>query len=71
MIEIMENAIIEYSDGVKEQFDAIYLTNKRAITGRIFNIEGEEKFIQNGFVPRKNIKNIYNGSKRKVQKMES
>jgi len=42
MIEILENATIVYTDGVKERFDAIYMTEKMAITGRIFKINGTE-----------------------------
>lgn len=71
MVEIMENVTIVYIDGVKERFDAICMTAKRIITGRIFEIDGSEKFKEYGFIPRQNVKQIYNGSKRKVQRMDS
>jgi hypothetical protein len=71
MIEVMENATIVYTDGVREQFEAVYLTDKRLVTGRIFKINGREQFKQHGFISRQNIKEIYNGSKRKVQNMKS
>jgi len=71
MVEIMENVTIVYIDGVKERFDAICLTANKVITGRIFEINGSEKFKEHGFIPQQNIKQIYNGSKRKVQRMES
>ena len=62
MIEVMENATIVYTDGVKEQFEAIYLTDKRIITGRIFNRNGKEEFKEYGIISRQNIKEIYNTS---------
>ena len=70
MVEIMENVTIVYIDGVKERFDAICMTAKRIITGRIFEIDGSGKFKEYGFIPRRNVKQIYNGSKKKVQRME-
>jgi hypothetical protein len=71
MIEVLENATIVYIDGVKERYDAIHMTAKRAITGRIFKIDGTEEFKECGFISRQNIKQIYNGSKRKIQRMKS
>lgn len=70
MIEILENVTVVYIDGVKERFDAIHLTENRAITGRIFTAEGKERFMQNGFISRRNIKKIYNGTRRKVEKIK-
>ncbi len=71
MIEIMINATIVYTDGIKEQFDAICLTAKRVITGRIHKADGTEEFKECGFISRQNVKHIYNGTKRKMQKMET
>jgi hypothetical protein len=71
MIEVMENVTIVYIDGVKERYDAIHMTAKKVITGRIFKIDGMEEFKECGFISRQNIKQIYNGSKRKIQRMES
>jgi hypothetical protein len=69
MIEIMKNATIVYIDGVIERFDAILMTDKKVITGRIFEIEGREEFKECGFISRENIKHIYNGSKKRIQRM--
>jgi len=71
MIEVMENATIVYTDGVKERFEAVYLTDKRVITGRIFKTNGIDEFKECGFISRQNIKEIHNGSKRKVNNMRS
>lgn len=71
MIEVMENVTIVYIDGVKERYDAIYKTAKKVITGRIFKIDGMEEFKECGFISLQNIKQIYNGSKRKIQRMKS
>lgn len=71
MIEVLVNATIVYSDGVKERFDAIHVTKERIVTGRIFKKEKAEEFKECGFIPRLNIKQIYNGSKRKIQRMQS
>jgi len=71
MIEILENATIVYNDGVKEQFEAICLTDKKVITGRIFKDGGKEEFVDYGFISRRNIRHIYNGSKRKIKRIRS
>ena len=71
MVEILENATIVYKDGVKEQFEAICLTDKKVITGRIFKEGKKEEFVDYGFISRRNIKHIYNGSKRKIKRMRS
>lgn len=71
MIEVLENPTIVYIDGVKERYDAIHMTAKRAIIGRIFKIGGIEEFKECGFISRQNIKQIYNGSKRKIIRMKS
>jgi len=53
--EILENAIIIYSNGKKELFRAIKLTKEGIITGRIRD-NGE--FINGGFIAKTNIKTI-------------
>lgn len=70
MIEILVNATVVYVDGIKERFDAVHLTNDKAVTGRVFNINGKEKFMQNGYISRSNIKKIYNGTRRKVENIK-
>jgi len=67
MIEILENATIIYTDGVKEHFDAIHLTDKKVITGRILKTKNSKIFKEYGFILRENVKKIYNGSKVKIQ----
>ena len=69
MIEILKNATIVYIDGVKERFDAICMTDKRVITGRILKTNGTEEFKEHGFISRQNIKQIYNGTKIKIQRI--
>ena len=71
MIEIMKNATIVYIDGVIERFDAILMTDKKVITGRIFKIDGREEFKECGFIARQNIKQIYNGNRRRIQRTMS
>jgi len=44
LIEILKNATIVYIDGVKERFDAIQITDTKAITGRIIKVNGSEEF---------------------------
>ncbi|KYK25997.1 hypothetical protein AYK20_09205 [Thermoplasmatales archaeon SG8-52-1] len=71
MIEVLENVTIVYVDGVKERFDALRLTSRRVITGRIIKTNGTEEFKECGFISRENIKQIYNGTKRKIKSMET
>ena len=66
MIEILQNATVIYTDGVREQFDAMRLTDKWVIIGRI--IDGE--FVDYGVISRQNIKEINEGTKRKIYKMK-
>ena len=70
MIEILVNATVIYVDGIKERFDAVHLTSDKAVTGRVFKIDGKEKFMQNGYISRRNIKKIYNGTRRKVENIK-
>jgi hypothetical protein len=69
MFEILKNATIVYIDGVKERFDAIRMTDRMVITGYIQKKNGSAEFKEYGFISRKNIKEIYNGNKIKVQKL--
>jgi hypothetical protein len=71
MIEVLVNATVVYNDGVKERFDAILVTKKRIITGKIFKKNQTEEFQEYGYIPKLNIKHIYNGSKKKIQRMHS
>jgi len=57
--EIMKNATIIYTDGVREQFEAIRLNDKGVVIGRILDNE----FFDCGFISKRNIKEIKNGVK--------
>ena len=70
LIEILKNATIIYNDGVKERYDAIQVTDRKIVTGRVLKVGKTEKFGAYGFISRKNIKQIYDGSKKKIAKME-
>lgn len=69
MFEILKNATIVYIDGVKERFDAIRMTDKMVITGHILKSNGSTEFKEFGFISRRNIKEIYNGTKIEVKKL--
>jgi len=67
MIEIIQNAIVIYSDGVKEQFEAVCMTNRGVIIGRIM----DDEFFDCGFISKGNIKEIKEGVKKKIHMMKS
>jgi hypothetical protein len=52
----MKNSTIIYKDGIAESFEALRVTNKGVIIGRI--IDGE--FLECGFISEDNIKEIRN-----------
>jgi hypothetical protein len=58
--KIMLRPTVIYTDGITEQFEAIRITKKKVVIGRI--IDG--KFVTCGFIHQRNIKNIINGGKR-------
>jgi hypothetical protein len=57
--EIMLNTTIIYIDGTKEQYEALRRTEKGIIIGRIL----ERKFVDCGFISKRNIKQIKNGGR--------
>jgi hypothetical protein len=61
VIKIIYNPTILYTDNVTESFEVIRQTDKGIIIGHI--IDGE--FLECGFISKRNIKKIYNGTKRK------
>jgi len=63
IIEILENATVIFNDGNRTLFDAIHITDKIVIIGRIMN---HEEFMESGGIPKHNIKNIEASTKRKV-----
>jgi len=67
VIEIIENATVIYSDGVKEQFEAIRMTDRGVIIGRVFDNE----FVDCGFISKGNIKKIKDGVKKQIPMMKS
>ena len=69
-IEILENAIILYNDGMQEKFDAIHITDKGAIIGRILKKDETDVFLGFGYISRHSIKHIGQCSSRKIHKME-
>jgi len=42
MIEVLEKATVVYTDGNKKLFDAIYITDKGVLFGRILKIDNTE-----------------------------
>lgn len=58
---IFKNAIVVYTNGITEQFALIHMTNKGVIIGRVLNGE----FVDCGFIPMKNIKEIRDSIRRK------
>jgi hypothetical protein len=60
--EIMLNTTIIYTNGIKEQFEALRRTENGVIIGRIL----EGKFVDCGFISKRNIKQIKNGIKKRV-----
>jgi hypothetical protein len=55
------NAIVVYTNGITEQFAAIRKIDKGVIIGRVLNGE----FVDCGFIPMKNIKEIRDSIRRK------
>jgi len=62
VIEIIKNATVIYTDGVKEQFEAVRMTDKGVIIGRVLDNE----FLDCGFISKGNIKKITDGVKKKI-----
>ena len=58
---IIKDVIITYTDGKKEYFKAINISNKGIFTCRIIN---NNKFMEVGFIPKNNIKFIKGNTKK-------
>jgi len=67
VIEIIQNATVIYSDGVKETFEGLRVIDKGVIIGRVLDNE----FLDCGFISRGNIKEIKDGIKKKIPRMKS
>lgn len=78
-IEIIKDAMVIYWDGEKELFDAIRITDKGVVIGRILKVDKKERvcvnchemFVESGFVPTDNIIRIEGGTRRKIYKQKS
>lgn len=57
---IFFNSTIIYTDGLSEFYEAVRFVEKGVIIGRTIDNE----FFDCGFIPKKNIKEIHNGSKK-------
>ena len=68
IINILEMAKIIYNDGKRDIFEAIHITEEGIHTGRIIN---NFEFINGGFIPKENIKNIIGGIERKILKKKT
>ena len=66
IVDIIQNAIIIYTDGISEFFDAIRVTDKGVIIGRILEKDKTEEFIDCGFISNRSIKKIKKGTKIKI-----
>jgi len=53
-IEIIEKAVVTYINGNIDFFEAIYISDKKIIIGKIVN----DIFVESGGIPKKNIKKI-------------
>jgi hypothetical protein len=60
-IEILENVIIIYSNGKKDIFEAIHITDEGIHIGRIIN---NYEFLKGGFIPKNSIKHIFSNGKK-------
>ena len=75
-IEVVTDAVVIYSDNTKEFFDAIRITDKGVIIGKIFEIDKKERvcgncrevFVECSFIPIDNIICIQEGARRKICK---
>jgi hypothetical protein len=77
--EVIRDAVIVYRDNTKEFFDAIRITDKGVIIGKIFEIGKKERvcgncrdvFVECGFIPGENIMGIKDGVRKKICKKKS
>ena len=60
IINIIEMTQIIYSDGKKDFFEAIQISENGVFTGRIIN----NNFVNGGFIPKQSIKHIFSNGKK-------
>jgi hypothetical protein len=69
MQKIIQNATVEYHDGIKETFEALQVVERGVFIGRMRpddETNTPELFIY-GFIPRTSIRQITNGDKKAIQ----
>ena len=67
-IEILEDAVVIYTNGERELFNAININSRGVFTGHIIN---SNKYMEGGGIPKNSIKSIIGGKKRLVYKINS
>ena len=67
-IEILEDAVVIYTNGERELVNAICINDKGIFTGHMIN---KNKFMEGGGIPKNSIKSIVGGKKRFVYKINS
>ena len=65
-IQVLENPIVVYNDGVKELFNALYITDTNILTGRIMEDDDHTIFVGEGGIPQNNIARIIGGTTKQV-----
>ena len=70
MVKVIENVTITYTDGLREQFNAICITDQGVTIGRILkDIDTDkEEFFPFGFINKNNIKKISSNRKKELQR---
>jgi hypothetical protein len=67
-IEIIQNAVVLYTDGEMERINAIYVNKNGVFTGHITN---NNEYMEGGGIPKNNIRKIIGGKKRIVYKVNA
>ena len=69
MVKIIENVTITYTDGLREQFNAICITDQGVTIGRILkDIDTDkEEFFPFGFINKSSIKQISSNSEKELE----
>ncbi len=66
--DILTNVGVIYNDDFKQIFEAIEVTNKGYILGKICKKNEEDVFTECGFILKRNIKKINWDTKRKIKR---
>lgn len=65
MIEIIEDVVVIYTNGIIEEFEVVRITDRGIIIGRVFNGE----FVDCGFISQQNIKEIKFNNKNNIKRI--